>query len=465
MQRTAAVRLERRSSISFSRSDCFHPPSAFASTLEKHVTTLAEGGRRKPKDAMSERILRKAILRVDEDYANDQSVEAAQSEAVEEATRTAQPLSQDQQRMLTDLRQWAQRAKNQPDSKATAILAWLETHLRPGGKWNERRVILFTEYRTTHQWMHEILASHGFGGERLGLLHGGLSQDDREPIKAAFQASPNDSPVRILLATDAASEGIDLQNHCNYLIHLEIPYNPNVMEQRNGRIDRHGQREKEVLIWHPVDGGEAGHATVGGHGDDILRALRKLESMRADMGSVNPVIAPQMSGLIEGSLTDLDTRLAEANIAKARRFVRAERGTEGARQQAPRAPTGHTGRLPPHTRPHAYGGEDRPRARRSSFARTGRIDRGAFGQRFQNAFSVGLLGALPRGPTPSPHEAATADHLRSWCRERTRRRRAGSLEPSAGPDLPAALARRSLGARRREEAAPRHRARSARRSR
>ena len=55
------------------------------------------------------------------------------------------------------------------------------------------------------------------------------------------------------------------------------------------------------------------------------RALRKLESMRADMGSVNPVIAPQMSGLIEGSLKDLDTRLAEAKIAKARRFVRAER--------------------------------------------------------------------------------------------------------------------------------------------
>ncbi|MNF74358.1 ATP-dependent helicase HepA [compost metagenome] len=67
-------------------------------------------------------------------------------------------------------------------------------------------------------------------------------------MKAAFQAAPDVSPVRILLATDAASEGIDLQNHCNYLIHLEIPYNPNVMEQRNGRIVRHGQREKEVMI-------------------------------------------------------------------------------------------------------------------------------------------------------------------------------------------------------------------------
>lgn len=299
-------------------------PAAFASTLEKHVASLFQARPIKP-DAMAERILHKAILKADEDYADDQEVENAQAEAIEEASRRAPPLTSEQQRLLDELRAWAQRARNQADSKAKAILDWLTIHLKPNGEWNDRRVILFTEYRTTHQWMHQILVSHGFGGERLALLHGGLSQEEREPIKAAFQASPEDSPVRILLATDAASEGIDLQNHCNMLIHLEIPYNPNVMEQRNGRIDRHGQREKEVLIWHPVDGGDAHGASVGGHAEDILRALRKLDSMRADMGSVNPVIAPQMSGLIEGSLKDLDTRMAEARIARARNFVRAER--------------------------------------------------------------------------------------------------------------------------------------------
>jgi superfamily II DNA or RNA helicase len=299
-------------------------PAAFASTIEKHVASLSEARPAKP-DTMAERILYKAILKADEDYADDREVENAQAEAVEEATRRASPLTAEQRGMLDELRAWAQRARNQADSKAKAILDWLTANLKPDGQWNDRRVILFTEYRTTHQWIHQILASHGFGGERLAQLHGGLSQEEREPIKAAFQASPHDSPVRILLATDAASEGIDLQNHCNRLIHLEIPYNPNVMEQRNGRIDRHGQREKEVLIWHPVDGGNAGDASVGGHGEDILRALRKLDSMRADMGSVNPVIAPQMSGLIEGSLKDLDTRLAEARIARAKNFVRAER--------------------------------------------------------------------------------------------------------------------------------------------
>ena len=86
-------------------------------------------------------------------------------------------------------------------------------------------------------------------------LHGGMNAEERERIKAAFQADPEISPVRILLATDAASEGIDLQNHCSRLIHYEIPWNPNRMEQRNGRVDRHGQRADEVLVYHFVGKG------------------------------------------------------------------------------------------------------------------------------------------------------------------------------------------------------------------
>lgn len=303
----------------------FSSPAAFAGTLEKHCNTLQNGGARK-KDAITERILYKAIQRVEEDYANDADLENAQSEAIEEASYQAQPLTEEQLLLLQELRQWAQQAKNRIDSKAQSIINWLENNLKePNGEWNDRRVILFTEYKTTHQSMHEALASHGLAGERIALLHGGVIHDEREKIKAAFQTSPRESAVRILLATDAASEGIDLQNYCNCLIHLEIPYNPNIMEQRNGRIDRHGQRSKEVLIWHPVDGGVNGKETIGGHGDDIIRALRKLDSMRADMGSVNPVIAPQMSGLLEGSLREIDTRLAEAKIARARKYISSER--------------------------------------------------------------------------------------------------------------------------------------------
>ena len=86
-------------------------------------------------------------------------------------------------------------------------------------------------------------------------IYGGMERDKREAVRAAFQADPKISTVRILVATDAASEGIDLQNHCHLMIHTEIPWNPNVLEQRIGRIDRHGQKANNVSIWHPVGAG------------------------------------------------------------------------------------------------------------------------------------------------------------------------------------------------------------------
>ncbi len=294
-------------------------PAAFATTLERHIATI-EGraaGERNRKN-LDDRILRRAIAKTEEDYADDVQREAAEAEAIEEAGKHVRPPTDEERRMLGQLRSWAQQAAHRTDAKARAVLDWLAQHLKNGDQWTNERVILFTEYRTTQQWMHEILAAQDFGGERLALIYGGMDPKEREAVKAAFQASPSESPVRILLATDAASEGIDLQNHCHLMIHLEIPYNPNVMEQRNGRIDRHGQRSSEVVIWHPVD-------AEGGHGDDILRALRKLDAMRADMGSVNPVIAPQLPDLLEGRRRDLDTRLAEARMEKSRRFVKAER--------------------------------------------------------------------------------------------------------------------------------------------
>lgn len=294
-------------------------PASFSSTLARHIATI-EGKSKATRrtSSLDDRILRRAIAKTEEDYADDEARESAEGEAVEEASRRMRTLSTEELRLIERLRSWAQQASHRPDSKAEALVRWLKEHLQPKGEWSNTRAILFTEYRTTQAWLHEILASHGLGGERLALIFGGMDPKDREAVKAAFQADPRESPIRILLATDAASEGIDLQNYCNLLIHVEIPYNPNVMEQRNGRIDRHGQKQHEVVIWHPVD-------ASGGHGDDILRALRKLDAMRADMGSVNPVIAPQLPALLEGRRRELDTALAEKRIERARRYVKTER--------------------------------------------------------------------------------------------------------------------------------------------
>lgn len=309
----------------------FSSPLAFALTLAKHNETLRNPRQNRERDTMDERILRKAILKTEEEYSNDAMVEESFQEAVELAGELAPPLSPEQRKMLDQLMSWAETNKNRADSKAKSLLAWLESHLRPDGEWNDKRVILFTEYRATHAWLNQILAANGYAGERLMSLHGGMDAQDREVVKAAFQASPKDSPVRILLATDAASEGIDLQNHCNYLIHIEIPWNPNVMEQRNGRIDRHGQKECAVFLWHPVGKGFSAKDAEGKPGDIkgdheyLMRAVLKIDRIREDLGSVGPVIAKQIEEAMVGKRSRMDTSAAEAKAEQAKKFIAAEK--------------------------------------------------------------------------------------------------------------------------------------------
>lgn len=311
----------------------FSSPMAFALTLAKHQDTLERGKPKGGHDTMDDRILRKAILKTEEEYSDDSLAEEFQHEVVKVVGELAPPLSREQRDMLDRLTAWSAKACNRVDSKARAILDWLERHLKTGGRWNGKRVILFTEYRATHLWLHQILTDNGYGGDRLMCLHGSMLPKEREPVKSAFQAHPDISPVRILLATDAASEGIDLQNHCNYLIHVEIPWNPNVMEQRNGRIDRHGQKEDAVFIWHPVGKGFSARATdtpvkpgdVSGDHEYLMRAVLKINTIREDLGSVGPVIARQIEEAMLGRRDSLDTASAEAKAARARKSVTAEK--------------------------------------------------------------------------------------------------------------------------------------------
>ncbi|MGC5002641.1 DISARM system SNF2-like helicase DrmD [Streptomyces sp. DT203] len=201
----------------------------------------------------------------------------------------ADPLDAD---LLEDMLAWAERHGDHSDSKANALVAELEAICRPGGEWNDKRVIVFTEYRDTQRWLSEHLDSRGLGGERTGLLYGGMDTARREHLKAAFQADPRRDKVRILLATDTASEGIDLQRHCHRVIHYDIPFNPNRLEQRIGRVDRRGQRH-EVEVVHFVGAGWQ-QAQVNSYEADLeflSRVAVKVATERKDLGSVNPVLA------------------------------------------------------------------------------------------------------------------------------------------------------------------------------
>ena len=311
----------------------FSSPAAFASTLQQHETSLASARTHRAASRPSVGILQRRLDAAEEDYADDDAYEESSAEVVDDATRLFSDPSVEEKQHLEHLRTWAAGAAQCADSKAERLIAWLQEMLRPGGHWNDERALIFTEYRATQKWLQGLLAASGLGGSRLLVLYGGMVSEDRERIKAAFQADPKVSPVRILLATDAASEGIDLQNHCHRLIHYEIPWNPNRMEQRNGRLDRHGQKAKAVLVHHFVGAGfRKDDSYVGrppgsleGDLEFLMRAAQKVEQMREDLGKVAPVIAAQVEEAMLGRRSRLDAREADQGPGSPRAILKFER--------------------------------------------------------------------------------------------------------------------------------------------
>jgi superfamily II DNA or RNA helicase len=313
----------------------FSSPAAFLRTLEQHESSLRNARKRKAVSRPTRGVLQRQIDRVDEDYSVDDEADEATHEALDAASLLFREPSPEELSLLKEMKSWAERATSQLDAKTQGLTRWLDEHIRPGGKWSDERVIIFTEYRATQNWLQGVLAAEGLtGGERLQTMYGGMDSKDRERIKAAFQTDPKQSPVRILLATDAASEGIDLQNHCSKMIHFEIPWNPNRLEQRNGRIDRHGQKAKEVKIHHFVGKGyndrerRFADTAVGDLDADLeflMRAVRKVEAIREDLGKVGPVIADQVQDAMLGRRTRLDTVKAESESEPVRKLFKFER--------------------------------------------------------------------------------------------------------------------------------------------
>jgi len=322
----------------------FSSPQAFLTTLTQHQESLSTACRRQTSRLSAkptEGILRRQLEQIEEEFADDEVYEAATDESIGNTSRLFRVLTAEEQSLLKEMLDWAESASRQPDAKATQLLNWINETIRPKGQWSNERVIIFTEYRATQKWLYNLMASEGLvqgdspSGtqcERLMTLYGGMNSDDREAVKAAFQTHPDVSPVRILLATDAASEGLDLQNFCSRLIHYEIPWNPNRMEQRNGRIDRHGQRSPEVKIYHFVGKDYQEQATSGVRPGDLegdleflMRAAVKVNNIREDLGKVGPVIAAQVEEAMLGRRVTLDTSRAERESEPVRRMLKFER--------------------------------------------------------------------------------------------------------------------------------------------
>ncbi|MWG35300.1 helicase-related protein [Halomarina oriensis] len=167
------------------------------------------------------------------------------------------------------------------DSKAQKVRRYIQQLLE---EQPDEKVLLFTEYRDTLDYILELVKDEPWADEIL-VIHGGVDKDDRARIEEEF----NHGQSRLLFATDAASEGIDLQHSCHIMVNYELPWNPNRLEQRIGRLHRYGQ-EKEVKVWN--------FSFEDTRESEVFELLQeKVEAIRGQLGNTADVL---------GMLDDID---------------------------------------------------------------------------------------------------------------------------------------------------------------
>ncbi|MFH1926952.1 MAG: helicase-related protein [Chloroflexota bacterium] len=185
------------------------------------------------------------------------------------------------------------------ESKLVGLRDNVLTHL------NGRKLLIFTEFKDTLNY----LAGDGKQGRPLGKLHewgydvitidGSMGMDARIAAEHAFR-----DRAQILVATEAAGEGINLQ-FCSLMVNYDIPWNPNRLEQRMGRIHRYGQ-DREVFVWNMI-------AQDTREGQILLRLFEKLNKMREALGDrVFDIIGEILPG------TRLDELLRDAIFSQRR---------------------------------------------------------------------------------------------------------------------------------------------------
>ena len=214
---------------------------------------------------------------VDEEYwddledAPDAEVEAIEAELIDSAT-TARTIAELEAEILRlqELEQQALRVRRSGnDRKWMELLKLLQDtpEMRDPIK-GLRKLVIFTEHRDTLNYLYERLATLTGNPDGIVCIHGGMHREQRREVEDQFRNNPD---VYILIATDAAGEGINLQR-AHLMVNYDLPWNPNRLEQRFGRIHRIGQTEV-CHLWNLV-AGETREGAV------YQRLLKKLEAER-----------------------------------------------------------------------------------------------------------------------------------------------------------------------------------------
>jgi SNF2 family DNA or RNA helicase len=252
---------------------------------------------------------------------------------------TAHQLFAKQQKLLEEMTEIADAARGLPDARVARLVKWIRDNMCPGLsplgnssmpksplKWNNTRVLIFTEYVDTMRYLERQLSVAIAGTElaqaRIATFHGQtvstrreeggrqvLVPSTREEIKRAFNTDPKKHPLRILIATDAAREGVNLQSHCSNLFHFDVPWNPSRLEQRNGRIDRKLQPAKEVFCHYFVYKQRIE--------DRILSVLvKKTETIKKELGSLSQVLEAHLADTLKHGIRHDEVEKLQTEIEK-----------------------------------------------------------------------------------------------------------------------------------------------------
>ena len=281
--------------------------------------------------------------------------ERAEIEALDRAAEAgsardaeARKLWDREQALLARMAQIADRARGLPDAKTRHLLDWIRKHLCPEmppygrpavgapARWNDRRVLIFTENREgTKRYLRKILeaaiAGTEHAEERIETIDGLVAGARRREIQRRFNAPPAEDPLRILLATDAAREGLNFQAHCTDLFHFDLPWNPGRIEQRNGRIDRKLQPAPEVRCRY--------FKLPQRREDRVLDVLvRKTETIQKELGSLSKVIEDDIERRLKGGIRHRDAaqlalQIEKADLDAARRRIAEEELDASRRRQ------------------------------------------------------------------------------------------------------------------------------------
>lgn len=178
------------------------------------------------------------------------------------------------------------------DRKWRELLRLLESPQMKGPDGRREKLIVFTEYTDTLEYLEGKLESYLGSRDRMRAIRGGMNRDERRKVEADFKQNDN---VSVLVATDAAGEGINLQV-AHILINYDLPWNPNRIEQRFGRIHRIGQRHtcymynlvadgtREGDVWHRLfDKLEQESITLKGRVFDVLGQVTYDDKSLADL--------------------------------------------------------------------------------------------------------------------------------------------------------------------------------------